>query len=42
MSMTRIAAASLALALSGGFALADGKKDCTTEPQAKWKAQADG
>ena len=27
------------LVLSTGAALADGKKDCTTEPQAKWKPQ---
>ena len=30
--------AALAIALP---ALADGKKDCTTEPQAKWKPQAE-
>lgn len=29
------------MVLSAGFALADGKKDCTTEPQTKWKPQAD-
>lgn len=35
-----IAAAAM-VALLAGPALADGKKDCTTEPQAKWKSQAD-
>lgn len=30
-----------AMVLSAGAAMADGKKDCTTEPQAKWKPQGD-
>jgi hypothetical protein len=33
--------AATTLALSAGLAFADGKKDCTTEPQAKWKPQAE-
>ena len=37
---TFLAAAAAAMIMSGG-ALADGKKDCTTEPQAKWKPQAE-
>jgi hypothetical protein len=31
----------VAMALTTGAAFADGKKDCTTEPQANWKPQAD-
>jgi hypothetical protein len=30
-----------AILVTAGAALADGKKDCTTEPQAKWKPQQD-
>ena len=41
MSIKRIAVAAVALAFTSGLALADGKKDCTTEPQAKWKPQAE-
>jgi hypothetical protein len=33
--------AATALVLSAGATLADGKTDCTTEPQAKWKPQAE-
>jgi hypothetical protein len=41
MRMIRFAAIAMAITTSMGAALADGKKDCTTEPQAKWKSQAD-
>jgi hypothetical protein len=34
-------AAGLALGFIASPALADGKKDCTTAPQATWKPQAD-
>lgn len=40
----RINLSILTLALVGGMslpALADGKDDCTKEPQAKWKSQPD-
>jgi hypothetical protein len=33
--------AAAALALTTGAAMADGKTDCTTEPQSKWKPQAE-
>lgn len=40
--MTSLAAAVLlGLAASGTPALADGKKDCTTAPQASWRPEAD-
>lgn len=29
------------LMFSAGAAMADGKKDCTTEPQAKWKPRTE-
>lgn len=40
MRKTMVFAATVLL-VSVGPALADGKKDCTTEPQAKWKPQAE-
>jgi hypothetical protein len=33
--------AATTLVLSAGVGMADGKNDCTTEPQAKWKPQAE-
>lgn len=41
MRMIRLVGVALAMTTSIGLALADGKKDCTTEPQAKWKPQAE-
>ncbi len=40
-STSRILAAAAALMALSGAAMADGKKDCTTEPQGKWKPAAD-
>jgi hypothetical protein len=39
MRITTLMLATAALTITAGAALADGKKDCTTEPQAKWKPQ---
>jgi hypothetical protein len=40
--MNKLIAATVAsLALLSAPAFADGKKDCTTEPQAKWKPQTE-
>jgi hypothetical protein len=41
MKHSKIAFAAAALCFSTVAAFADGKKDCTTEPQANWKPQAD-
>lgn len=41
MRISSLIAAAAVLAVSAGATLADGKKDCTTEPQAKWKQLAD-
>ncbi len=41
MRISTLVAAVAALSMSAGATFADGGKECTAEPQTKWKPQAD-